>query len=61
MITISLDSDIFSYGQAYTAISRARSLESVHIASLNWSAFRADLEAIQEYERLEKLALKMPF
>lgn len=60
MITVSLDSDIFSHGQAYTAISQARKLENVHIASLDWSAFKADPEAIQEYKRLERLSLEFP-
>ena len=51
-ITVNLDEDVFSNGQAYTAISRARSLEDVHIASLDWTAFRVDAAAIKEYERL---------
>ena len=34
--------NIFSEGQAYTAISRAGRLEGVCIAALNWSAFKVD-------------------
>ena len=60
MITVALDNDIFSNGQAYTAISRGRRLKNVNIVSLNWSAFRADFEAIQEYKRLEQLSVKLP-
>ena len=60
MITVSLDNDIFSNGQAYTAISQAGKLEDVHIASLDWSAFGADPEAIQEYRRLEQLSVELP-
>jgi len=59
-ITLNLDEDIFSDGQAYTAISRARSLEDVHIASLDWSAFRVDAAAVKEYERLREIAAAFP-
>jgi ATP-dependent exoDNAse (exonuclease V) alpha subunit len=60
MITVDLNEDIFSFGQAYTAISRACKLEDVHIASLDWSAFRADPAAIKEYERLQAIAVAFP-
>ena len=56
MITVDLNEDIFSFGQAYTAISRGCKLEGVHIASLVWSAFRANPAAIKEYERLRAIA-----
>jgi ATP-dependent DNA helicase PIF1 len=59
-ITLNLDEDIFSNGQAYTAISRARRLEDVHIASLDWSAFRVDTAAVKEYERLRQVAATLP-
>ena len=42
MITISLDANIFSDGQAYTTISCARLLEDVYIANLEWLAFKVD-------------------
>jgi ATP-dependent DNA helicase PIF1 len=42
MITVSLDANIFSEGQAYTAISRGRQLKDVCIAGLDWSAFKVD-------------------
>ncbi len=60
MITVSLDANIFSDGQAYTAISRARTLKDVHIASLNWSAFKVDQEAVREYQRLEDVSRSLP-
>jgi len=42
MITVSLDANIFSDGQAYTAISWETRLENVCIAGLDWSAFKVD-------------------
>ena len=59
-ITLNLDEDIFSNGQAYTAISRARRLEDVNIASLDWAAFRVDTAAVKEYERLRQVASTLP-
>jgi ATP-dependent DNA helicase PIF1 len=59
-ICISLDRDIFSVGQAYTALSRAKRLEDVSIDKLDWSAFKVDHEAIKEYKRLEAKALSIP-
>jgi hypothetical protein len=55
MVSLSLNQNIFSAGQAYTAISRAHRLEDVNIASLDWSAFQVDQEAVQEYERLRAI------
>jgi len=60
MITVSLDANIFSNGQAYTAISRARRLEDVYIAALDWSAFKVDQEAVREYQRLEDISRSLP-
>ena len=51
MITVSLDANIFSEGQAYTAISRAGRLEGVCIAALDWSAFKVDQAVVREYQR----------
>src|SRR5271168_3438009 len=56
MITVSLDANIFSEGQAYTAISRAGRLEGVCIAALDWSAFKVDQAAVREYQRLEEVS-----
>ena len=60
MITVSLDANIFSDGQAYTAISRAERLEGVYIAALDWSAFKVDQAALREYQRLEEVARSLP-
>jgi len=60
MITISLDANIFSDGQAYTAISRAGQLKDVCIANLDWSAFKVDQEAVREYQRLEDISRSLP-
>jgi len=60
MITVSLDANIFSEGQAYTAISRAGRLEGVSIAALDWSAFKVDQTAVREYQRLEEVLKSLP-
>jgi ATP-dependent DNA helicase PIF1 len=59
-ITVTLDEGIFSNGQAYTAINRARKLEDVHISSLNWAAFKVDQAVVKEYERLQELSNFLP-
>ncbi len=45
-------SEIFSPGQAYVALSRARSLEGVFIKSINFARIKADQEALKFYENL---------
>ncbi len=60
MIYISIDRDIFSVSQAYTALSRAKRLEDVSIDELDWLAFKVDHKAIKEYEWLETKALLIP-
>jgi ATP-dependent DNA helicase PIF1 len=59
-ITVALNDGIFCNGQAYTAISRARKLEDVHISSLDWSAFQVDQAAVKEYVRLQELSDSLP-
>ena len=54
-ISVSLDATMFSAGQAYTALSRARRWENVDIVDLTWEAFIVDREALREYERLEQM------
>ena len=56
IITISLDSNIFSNRQAYTAISCTGRLEDISIAELDWSIFKVDQEAVREYQYLEELS-----
>jgi PIF1-like helicase len=55
-ISLFLDDQIFSAGQAYVALSRCPNWLNVHISSLNSSAFIIDKLMIQEYERLEQIA-----
>ncbi len=55
-ISVSLDNQIFSTGQAYTALSRCPSWDHVQIMALNRDAFMVDQEMISEYNRLEILA-----
>lgn len=45
-------SDVFSPGQAYVALSRARSLEGVFIEEINFSKIKADKSAIDFYKKL---------
>jgi ATP-dependent exoDNAse (exonuclease V) alpha subunit len=55
-ISVSLDDQIFSPGQAYTALSRCPSWEHVQIMALDKSAFMVDQDVISEYNRLEIMA-----
>lgn len=44
-------SDVFSPGQAYVALSRARSLEGIFIESINFSRITANREAAEFYKK----------
>src|SRR4051794_37011532 len=55
-VSLSLDNQIFSTGQAYVALSRCSDWFKVHIASLYPSAFIVDKSMLEEYEHLEKIA-----
>ena len=60
-ISLCLDQQIFSAGQAYVALSRCSDWTKVHIASLYPSTFITDSSMIKEYERLElKAAIPLP-
>jgi len=60
-ISLCLDQQIFSVGQAYVILSRCSDWTKVHIASLHLSAFIIDSLIIKEYERLElKAAIPLP-
>ncbi len=45
-------SDVFSAGQAYVALSRARSLEGVFIESINFDRIFANVDAVNFYQNL---------
>ena len=60
MITVSLDANIFSDGQAYTAISQGTRLENICIAGLDWSAFKVDQATVNKYQRLEEISKSLP-
>jgi ATP-dependent DNA helicase PIF1 len=55
-ITVALNRNIFSYGQAYVALSRAITFNKLFLSHLDFEAIKADPEAIAEYERLERIA-----
>jgi len=57
-VSLSLDNQIFSAGQAYVALSRCSDWSKVHIASLHPSAFIVDKSMLKEYERLEEIAAR---
>jgi hypothetical protein len=52
-LSVSLDSSLFSVGQAYTALSRGTSLEGLSIMHLYQAAFMVDEEAVKEQGVLE--------
>ena len=52
-VTISFDAGMFAYGHAYTALSRARRWEDVEIIDICTEAFKVDIDAVKEYERLQ--------
>ena len=55
-VSLSLDNQIFSTGQAYTALSRCPNWDNVQIAALDREAFKTDPDMIKEYKRLELVA-----
>jgi len=55
-VTLTLDNNIFSAGQAYAAISRCSTWESLNIISLHKDAFITDERIVEEYQRLQLLA-----
>jgi hypothetical protein len=46
-------SDVFSPGQAYVALSRARSLEGIFIESINFNRIATNREAVDFYKSLK--------
>jgi ATP-dependent exoDNAse (exonuclease V) alpha subunit len=54
-ITLALNKNIFSQGQAYVGLSRARTLDQVFLTQLDFDAIKADPEAVAEYDRLRTM------
>lgn len=50
-------SQVFSPGQAYVALSRARQLEGIFIQSINFNRISADSEAVRFYQAIQQKAL----
>jgi ATP-dependent DNA helicase PIF1 len=51
-IQINLGKDIFDYGMAYVALSRAKTLDSIILSDLSKSAFKTNLEVIEFYKKI---------
>lgn len=49
---ICIDNSIFEHGQAYVALSRVRTLESLYVSSFDVSKITANATVVQEYLRL---------
>lgn len=54
-IILALDSTLFSAGQAYTALSRAKNMDDISITYLEKCAFIMDKEAVEECECLQEI------
>lgn len=59
-VSLALDENIFSTGQAYVALSRCPTWENVDISHLDRSAFKTDQNVIIEYQRLEEISQRSP-
>ena len=55
-ITLVLNSNIFSEGQAYIGLSRIKILDNIFFSALDFNIIKADNKAIKEYKRLEAKA-----
>lgn len=53
-IEIDIGSKIFAAGQAYTALSRAQSLESVKVKSISKKSFIINSDVLEFYEKIEE-------
>jgi ATP-dependent DNA helicase PIF1 len=52
-VEMDLGKSIFEYGQAYTALSRAKSLDSVRILSVTARSFKTDPRVVEFYKNIE--------
>jgi len=55
-VSLALDGNIFSTGQAYVALSRCSTWNNVEISHLDRSAFMVDQVVISEYQRLRDIS-----
>jgi ATP-dependent DNA helicase PIF1 len=55
-VTLALNKNLFSEGEAYVGLSRATTLDRVFLMQLDFDAIEADPEAIAEYDRLREVA-----
>ena len=55
-VSLALDNQFFSPGQAYVALSRCPSWDQIQIQSFHKNAFITNTEVLQQYERLERIA-----
>jgi len=56
----SLDEDIFAKGQAYVALSRAASWDTISITTLQRDVFKVDSQMIREYDGLAQVTTLGP-
>lgn len=52
-VEMDLGDSIFEYGQAYTALSRAKNMNSVKILKLNMKSFKTDPNVLRLYNKIE--------
>lgn len=50
MVEMDLGNNVFEYGQGYTALSRARTMDSIKLLDLNMNSFKAHPEVIKFYK-----------
>ena len=55
-MSLALDGNIFSPGQAYVALSRSSTWNDVEISHLDISAFMTDPDVVLEYQRLATIS-----
>lgn len=53
-LKIDIGNNIFANGQAYTALSRAKSLKDIQIININYNSFKTDINVIKWYNLQKK-------